>query len=383
MQGRKRRTSNLRNLLIVFAVIFACRVLSCDFVRQIPFGDFSTGVTCECSSPGNFATGANGYRCSNPVFDGSCRAHEACLVPIGHVWHPGVLRQAPCGRKRTKSILQNFGAYSTITTLAACSRTMLGVSARNAHFCEEYENLELNVPNCTKMGNLVPRIIHSVGRTSKNQIAAASASLNPAYRLNRHDDESAAKYVAKNCGEEILKAYKCFIPDSFRADVFRFCALYADGGVYLDEDIVLLHPLDEIISFCSLATVGHDFPTGGVQAKQMKILASAPSAPIFKCALEKILINVRRRAYPSSPLGFTGPVLLHECYMRYPENVAITYKDTHQALWPYTGLRAGNKILAYEYPYSSKHFCRHRCSSTSDYTALSKAKSIYSRFCEL
>ena len=155
--------------------------------------------------------------------------------------------------------------------------------------------------------------------------------------------------------------------------------------MYLDEDIVPLHPLENIISLCSLATIGHDFPADGRLAKQMKILSAAPGSPIMKCAVETIVNNVRCRAYSGSPLELTGPLMLQRCYEKYPEQVAITYIDTRGALWPYTGMRAGNSILAYEYPDSPKHFCLGNCRGArdSDYARMYARKTVYSNTCEL
>ena len=38
------------------------------------------------------------------------------------------------------------------------------------------------------------------------------------------------------------------------------------------------------------------------------------------------------------------------------EDVAITYIDSRHSIWPFTGLRAGNKVLAYEIPNPKRHF---------------------------
>lgn len=206
------------------------------------------------------------------------------------------------------------------------------MNRKQAHLCSVYENFELIAPNCKGKRAIVPRIFHSVGSISQRYIESSISAANPSFRQNRHNDSSALTYIFKFCGPDAAEAYLCFEPPSYRADLFRFCALYSEGGVY-DEDIVPMHPLEDIISECSVATLGHDFPAGGRLAKQMKILAAAPGASIMKCAVESIVRNVRTRAYPGSPLEISGPLMLQQCYELHSEDVAITYIDSRGAIW--------------------------------------------------
>jgi len=207
---------------------------------------------------------------------------------------------------------------------------------------------------------------------------------NPSFSVNRHDDISAESYIREHCGEKVADAFNCLLAPSFRADLFRFCVLFANGGIYLDEDIIPMKPLTELISECSSATVGHDFPANGEPAKQMKILSAAPGSELMKCAMNNIVDNVRRRENPDSPLALTGPLLLQGCYERAPEDVAITYIDTRNAVWPYSGMRAGTDILAYEFPDSPKHFCLGKnCHDKEDYANLYQNGQVYREECML
>ena len=114
-----------------------------------------------------------------------------------------------------------------------------------------------------------------------------------------------------------------------------------EGGVYLDEDILPLVPLDELYSPCSDATIGHDFPIAGVPGKQMKVLAATKDynieAPIFSCALDEIIDRIKNQYEPQNNLELTGPLLLNKCYEMHNEGVAVSYIDTTQAKWPYAG----------------------------------------------
>ena len=101
----------------------------------------------------------------------------------------------------------------------------------------------------------------------------ATALSNPSYARNHHTDESAYEYIRSKCSQDVADAYKCMTAPAFRGDIFRFCALWAEGGVYLDEDIMPIVPLEELYSPCSVATVGHDFPLAGVPGKQVRVFA--------------------------------------------------------------------------------------------------------------
>lgn len=347
------------------------------------YGRFPCGseATCECLNPGNSHPRLNGYRCSVSKYDGKCGSDQACLTPRGHVWNVG---NAPCGPGNVAKLLGKYGAYKETSLESACSRVMVGVDDANAHLCSVYEKLVLIQPNCSARETVVPRILHTVGNRDSHYIESSVAAANPSFKRKRQNDLSAATFILEKCGTEAAEAYRCLAPPSYRADLFRFCALYAEGGIYLDEDIVPLHPLMQIISPCSTATVGHDFPADQKPAKQMKILAAAPGAEIMKCALETIVKSVRQRAYPPSPLELSGPLMLESCYEKHPDDVAVTYIDTRNSIWPYTGMRARNKILAYEYPDSPKHFCKGmECFDMNDYANAYAERKVYRKSCKL
>ena len=276
-------------------------------------------------------------------------------------------------------------AFTAPLELDVRARTMFAQSSKAK--CLAYEKLPLIMPNCSDKPTLVPQILHSVSETATQGYTGTSISAgNPSFRNNFHSDVSARAYVLRKCGKIAAEAYSCFVAGAYRADLFRFCAMYADGGVYLDADIVPLYPLEELYSPCAIATVGHDMPQGNqnLQGKQMKILASAPGAPIFKCALDTIVDHVRRRYIPLNSLSLTGPSMLHRCYANHSRGVAVSYIDTRVAVWPFTGMRAGNKVLAFEKPNMKRHYYHFGgAEDDNDYSALFRDGAVYSQSCAL
>ena len=114
----------------------------------------------------------------------------------------------------------------------------------NRERCLAYENLDFIIPDCEGKEELVPKIYHSVGKTdTQSYVQLATSLANPDYARNHLGDSEAKEYIKFKCGVEAAETYACLAAPAYRGDLFRFCALYAEGGVYLDGDITPLAPL--------------------------------------------------------------------------------------------------------------------------------------------
>ena len=246
-------------------------------------------------------------------------------------------------------------------------------------YCRSYHNLPLASTNCSDQSEVVPRILHAVSGSHVPPIPIRIAALaNPSYKLAYHNDTSAAAFVRAHCGENVARAYACFRPPAYRADLFRFCALYARGGVYLDSDLHLMAPLNTLYRPCTNLSVGHDWPKG---AAQMKILAARPGHPVMRCMLRRIQEHVAWRYIPSSSLLISGPELLGQCVKSDGgRDVAFTHLDTRAAAWPYTGLRSRDRLFAFEEPNIKRHWGK---GDKDDYDSMFKSKSVYTDTCAI
>lgn len=265
-----------------------------------------------------------------------------------------------------------------VSVRSQCGRVYAYATIENAHRCKEYEELPLIIPDCQTKQTIVPRILHVVGRSVDKFALLSLAATNPTFNINALNDSSAVSYIADKCGRDAVEAYKCLKSNAFRGDLFRYCALLADGGIYLDQDIMPLKPLDELISPCSVATVGHDFPLDGIPAKQTKILSAAPQSDLMRCAVHLVVENVRKRLKPENPLELSATRAMQHCYAKYPHDVAITYIDSREAVWPFTGMRRGIDLIAFERA-STKHFKP----DPDDYSAQTTRGDIYESSCTL
>ena len=261
---------------------------------------------------------------------------------------------------------------------------------RMARYCESYLALKFNHPNCTQQTHKVPHTLYTISSQEQAPMNIhAVLRMNPSFTGFHVNDDTGHDFIKRHCGAEAAEAFLCIRPPAFRADLFRFCALYALGGVYLDADIVPLKPLVEIFSPCSAFTLGYDQAQGELRVEnigmQMKILASAPRHEIPKCMLRNIIKHVKSRTqFKKRTFEFSGPRLLRRCYLEHPADVAITYMDTRGADWPYAGLRAGSELYAYEIPSSSRHFEEIiERDPSEEYNDLVKTFQLYTSECAL
>jgi len=71
--------------------------------------------------------------------------------------------------------------------------------------------------------------------------------LNPEYEYRFYDDDDCRTLIKEHFGEQTLACYESLTRGAFRADLWRYCALYVHGGVYADADTVCTTPLRNLI----------------------------------------------------------------------------------------------------------------------------------------
>ena len=73
--------------------------------------------------------------------------------------------------------------------------------------------------------------------------------LNPDYSFSFFDDQQMAEYMSSYySGHPILKIFKDVWMPAEKVDIWRFCILYREGGIYCDIDSAMTVPLRSLIS---------------------------------------------------------------------------------------------------------------------------------------
>jgi hypothetical protein len=160
---------------------------------------------------------------------------------------------------------------------------------------------------------------------SKRLMLQSYSQLGEGVRVIFHNDSTARRFVHRHC-PYAAHAYDCLLPPAYRADLWRYCALYAHGGHYLDAEDALLVPLASLVRPCDTLVLTNDMcpeqPPGGdrvqvrpckMPAVQISLLFAAPRHPFLRCALTMAIRNVEQGVRGRNTLDMTGPVAAGAC----------------------------------------------------------------------
>jgi len=139
-------------------------------------------------------------------------------------------------------------------------------------------------------------------------------SQNPDFEYHLFDDEDCRKFIQDNFEEDVLKAYDKIIPGAYKADLWRYCILYINGGIYLDikysnvDDFNLIELTDKEYFVPDLKDSG-----GGVYNAFM---ICEPGNKVLREAISRVVKNVKEEYYGETIFHPTGPILLKSCFSR-------------------------------------------------------------------
>lgn len=146
-----------------------------------------------------------------------------------------------------------------------------------------------------------------------NRANLSIIEMNPEYSYIYMDDKEASEFIKKNFNHRVLNAYIKIKPGAYKADLFRYCWLYKNGGVYIDTGFVARAPLREFIDpndeFVSSEDDGHSWIYNA-------FMACVPGHLFMKEAIDDIVQNVEAEYYGENPYDITGPCLLGKVFKR-------------------------------------------------------------------
>lgn len=143
-----------------------------------------------------------------------------------------------------------------------------------------------------------------------NYSTSVMKEMNPEYTFTIFDDNECRDFISNNFDSSILKAYDDIIPAAFKADLWRYCYLYINGGVYLDIKTVCAKPLNYILhnkEILLIRDINSDWIYNG-------IIGVPSKHPLIKIALDESVKMIQTRNYGTHILDITGPRLFARAF---------------------------------------------------------------------
>jgi mannosyltransferase OCH1-like enzyme len=129
---------------------------------------------------------------------------------------------------------------------------------------------------------------------------------NPEFNHYLYDENDCIDFIRKHFDQDVVNTYQSLIPCSYKSDLWRYCILYINGGIYYDIKFRCRNGF-KFIALTESELFVRDRPNNCVLTG---LIVSKPGNPILKQCIHQIIINVKRRFYGRDPLFPTGPGLL-------------------------------------------------------------------------
>ena len=155
---------------------------------------------------------------------------------------------------------------------------------------------------------MIPKIIYQTWKTKLLHeklyiIRDHIQKLNPTYQIILYDDDDMDTFIKTHFDDFTYKCYKQLNVGAAKADFWRYCILYINGGVYLDMDATIIRPLDELIEDDEQCIITRE---GNLGAFNNWIMIFEKRHPILLNCIKKCCYNITNKT-TNNVCMLTGP----------------------------------------------------------------------------
>ena len=139
---------------------------------------------------------------------------------------------------------------------------------------------------------------------------------NPGYEYVFYDDKECHAFVKEHFHKNVLLAYDALIPGAFKADLFRYCELYINGGWWIDIDMLSVGSIDAFVrpevEFACPRDITND---DDAPALYQALLGASKGNRVLEKAIREVVHTVAclLTSVETHSLAYTGPMLLARC----------------------------------------------------------------------
>ena len=122
-----------------------------------------------------------------------------------------------------------------------------------------------------------------------------------------YDEKECESFIKDNFDNHVYNAYNNLIPSAYKSDLWRYCVLYKNGGIYFDIKFMCVNNFNLIALTDKEYFVNDREPWGGTLNG---LISVKPGNEIMLKCIRQIVVNVRNKYYGKNALEPSGPNLL-------------------------------------------------------------------------
>ena len=255
---------------------------------------------------------------------------------------------------------------------------------RKARYLEMDKQLCYHHPKYQNNHHKIPFILYKTGEVSKENLPDQIKELfikikkeNIGIEIKYFGDSDRVHFIKSHFNDDVLRAYLNLKPGAYRADLFRYCILYINGGIYGDLTQTYLVPLKELVnlnkdSIILVKDYLHDPQTSN--GIYNAFIASERKNPLLKIAIHKIVQNVNNQHYGVNSLDTTGPYLLRRALQEYKGEYKLNLELSPYDFKLIRNIRTGKKVIITKLPNHDKLIGKNK---STDYHELWINKDVF------
>jgi mannosyltransferase OCH1-like enzyme len=195
---------------------------------------------------------------------------------------------------------------------------------------------------------------------------------NPRFEHYLFDDNDCREFIKDNFDNAILKAFDNLVPGAYKADLWRLCVLYVNGGIYMDIKLKCINGFKLIeLTESEHYVKDRHLPLTIYNA----LMVCQKNNPFLWKAICKIVFNVQNKFYGEDPLHPTGPLMLGKIILnnRLKLNIDLKHYEGGGYL-----IYKNRFVISTEYPeYNNERNNTYKSIKTKRYNLLWDEKQIY------
>ena len=178
---------------------------------------------------------------------------------------------------------------------------------------------------------------------------------NPEFTFHLYDDNECREFIRLNFADDVLHAYDTLIPGAYKADLWRYCILYKNGGMYIDIKLSCINGF-KLIELCELEhyVLDREIPKAFNTPSPIynALMVCKKNSPFLLMAINKVVENVKKKYYGFCALYPTGPGMLSEVILENKQKgVTLNLNTDIYHYYDSTGLVYREKfIMSLAYP---------------------------------